>query len=106
MQAKPTLHPVLGEAGGGVDDGDGLAGGRDAPLPVGVVPVHLPLQDLREHPRPRHRRHSSSSSPPPPPLLLASGGEALGLGGGGSGVGGDGGASGGEGRRRGGRRRV
>lgn len=58
-----TLHPVLRLAGGGVDDGDGLAGGGAAPLPVGVVPVHLAVQDLREHPRPRQRhgyRHRRS----------------------------------------------
>jgi hypothetical protein len=53
-----TLHLVLRLAGGGVDDGDGLAGGGRAPLPVGVVLVDLPVQDLREHPRARHRRRS------------------------------------------------
>lgn len=49
------MDPVLRLAGGGIDDGDGLAGGGAAPLPVGVVPVHLAVQDLREHPRPRQR---------------------------------------------------
>jgi hypothetical protein len=49
------LHPVLHLAGGGVDDGDGLAGGRAAPLPVSVVFVHLAVDDLREHAGPRER---------------------------------------------------
>lgn len=60
------MHLVLRLAGGGVDDGDGLAGAGDAPLPVGVVLVHLPVEDLREHPRPRQRHGRRAGLLPAP----------------------------------------
>lgn len=64
-----TLDLVLSLPGGGIDDGDGLPGGGLLPLAVRVVLVDMfPINDLREHVRPRHDRPTTGSCCFPLPL--------------------------------------